>query len=63
MKADAQEEEEAQMHEINVLAGELDHINRENDQKADHIDQLNGDISALRSQIDEADVEIRELTH
>jgi chromosome segregation ATPase len=62
-RADSQAEEEAQIHEINVLHGELENINARNEDKAIHADRLNGDLSHLRADLNNAEEEIRELSH
>lgn len=62
-RAESQAEEEAQVHEINVLHGELDNVNARNEEKAIHADRLNQEISALRAHLNNAEEEIRELSH
>lgn len=63
MRADAQAEEEQQIHEIDVLYGELDNINAQNEDKAARIEQLKNLINSLRAQIDDAESKIRDLMH
>lgn len=63
MREDFAKEEDEQIHEINVLRGELDNINAKNEDKRAHADKLNGDIAHLRAQLDDAEDEIRELEH
>jgi chromosome segregation ATPase len=62
-RADSQAEEEAQIHEINVLHGELQNINARNEDKAIHADRLNVELSHLRAELHEAEEDIRELSH
>ena len=61
MKGSFAREEDEQVHELNMLKGELDTIECKNDDRKAHADKLNSDLNALNDQFSDAEASLNDL--